>query len=60
MAEDLPKAFGALDCGCRARAFEDLARNESVIGVVDRHGYELSDFTHRDFLSRFLKRYIGG
>jgi hypothetical protein len=50
VAEDFPKAFGVLDRRCGACTFEGFARDEAFIGPVDRHGNELSDFTHESFL----------
>jgi hypothetical protein len=55
MTEDFPEAFGALDRRCRASAFESFARDEALIGPVDRHRNELSDFTHESSLGRSLE-----
>src|SRR5579872_382774 len=58
MAEDFPEALGALDRRCRTCAFESFAGDKSLLGLVDGHGNELSDFTHESFLGSFLKLFL--
>src|SRR5690349_17216722 len=46
VAEHLPIALGALDRRSRAGAFERFARNQAMIGQVDRDCDELSHVAH--------------
>jgi hypothetical protein len=55
VAKDLPIAFRALNRGGRACAFEGLARDETIIGPVDRHGDELSKTSHGVSLIFFVR-----
>jgi hypothetical protein len=46
MAEYLPITLGTLDRGCGCGTLEWLPRDQTAIGQVERHGNELSEFTH--------------
>jgi len=46
MAEYLPITLGTLDRGCGCGTLEWLSRDQTAIGQVERHGNELSEFTH--------------
>ena len=38
--------LGSLDGRCRGGTLERLARDQPVLGQVERHGYKLADLAH--------------